>query len=226
MFVEKLRPEELKKALEHTFRPSLRAHTEWGKGTRADCRLQWAMGHSYFESLRLSKYSDISSFEEAKAAYTQAAVILRERLQLKDRQDDDVHQAFKIEMNTLAMLLNMCDRQTRAHSVKVRDWLTGSEFLPKALAAVDVEPWNLGLMHQALVGAAILQKEEDARGLVCKIKALCAKFFEEGVAPLPGLEPARLNPDLSWIFKHELHLATACFDEGDDIESEENDHDE
>ena len=224
VLVEKLRPEELKDTLEHLFRPSLQAHPEWGKGTRGDCRLHWAMGHSYFETSRVSRYTDFTSVDAALSAYSQAAAILRKRAQLDDRQANDEHQAFKIELNQLGLLLNMCDRNTRSQSPKVRAWLTQCNFIPKVFAALEVEPWNLALARQGLIGASILKMEAEARGLIVVIEELCPNFFDDDVAPLPGVMAASSDPDLLWVFEQKLHLTEPHPDEGDEIDSEENDH--
>ena len=97
-------------------------------------------------------------------------------------------------------------RSDRSGSPEVRAWLNDYRFLDKNLAAIKSAPWDLALMRQALVAASILQARPAAEMLVVMIKKLCADFFEPGIAPLPGLEPAFSDPDFTWLYEEKIHL--------------------
>ena len=190
--------------LEHIFRPALMAHPEWNKANLADCRLQWVMGHSYLETLRLSGNQDLKAFVNAEAAYKLAAEIMRNQ-----GGDDAERVAFKIELNILAMVFNQCDRGSRATSPEVRQWLRSLNVIAKVQAAVEAEPWHLELLRLGLLAAAVLEDDIACIDFILKIKELSKTFFDDGVAPVYGLPAASDDPDLCFIYRNQLHLAVA-----------------
>ncbi|MDM8547450.1 hypothetical protein [Candidatus Venteria ishoeyi] len=158
------------------------------------CRLQWLLGHIYFDHAFYFNRNAPDKWAEKASYWYQRALIILEQTEYQAL----TLQRYKVCQCLVATRFNQTKPAQRQNNPELRQWLRDITYLQNVEVILNDDYWNWMVARNGLVAASILQ-DMDYCQKFWKIMCAVSREFED-LAFVPGKEMGSIlkDPDLQW----------------------------